>query len=74
MDQFTADCEHGKKGVDMKPKIRVVDVPSNAPAEEVERLLNGPCEDGYYSDKIVFSGLPEGVGVRGYFKLRMKAE
>ncbi len=58
----------------MKPKIRVVDVPVTATASEAELLLNAPFEDGYYSDKIVLTGLPEGIGARGFFKLRVNPE
>jgi len=32
----------------MKPKIRIVDVPTGATAEETERLLNAACEQDYY--------------------------
>jgi hypothetical protein len=57
----------------MKPKIRVIDIPTTATAEEAERLLNGPCADGYYSDKIV-TGLPDSVWARAIFKLRANPE
>ncbi len=58
----------------MKLRIRVVDVPTTAVAEEVEQMLNAPYEDGYYLDRIVQTGIPEGVGTRGLFRLRMKSE
>lgn len=58
----------------MKPKIRVVDIPVTATAAEAEALLNGPCEDGYYPGAIFNLGLPEGVGTRAFFKLRVKPE
>ena len=32
----------------MKKRILVVDIPSDATAEQVESLLNAPYESGYY--------------------------
>ena len=58
----------------MKLKIRVVDIPITSSAAEAEALLNGPCDDGYYPGAIVSLGLPEGVGARAFFKLRVKPE
>jgi hypothetical protein len=58
----------------MKPRIRVIDIPTTATAEEAERLLNGPCADGYYSDKILTTGLPDSVWARAIFKLRANPE
>ena len=58
----------------MKPCNRVIDVRTTASADEPERLLNAPYEDGYYSEKIVLTGLPDGIGARGFFKLRVKLE
>jgi hypothetical protein len=58
----------------MKPRILVVDIPVTASAEEATKLLNAPYEDGYYSDRLVLSGLPEGVGTRAFFRLRTKPE
>lgn len=57
-----------------KPRIRVVDVPVTATAAEVEALVNAPYADGYYSDHMVVSNLPEGVGSRFFYKLRVKPE
>lgn len=57
-----------------KPKIRVVDVAIGATAAEVETLLNAPCEDGYYASAIFNTGLPEGIGTRAFYKLRVKPE
>ena len=55
-------------------KIRVVDVPSTSSASEAETTLNAACEgEAYYLDKIVFSGLPEGVGARAFYRLRVRA-
>jgi hypothetical protein len=59
----------------MKPRIRVIDIPTTATAEEAETLLNGPCADGYYSDKIITNTpLPDGVWARAIFKLRANPE
>jgi hypothetical protein len=58
----------------MKLRIKIVDVPATATGEEAERLLNAPYAEGYYSDKLVFPGLPEGIGARAFFKLRVKPE
>jgi hypothetical protein len=57
-----------------KKRIRVVDVPVSAPADEAERLLNAPFDEGFYLEKTVQTGLPEGIGTRGFFKLRMRGE
>jgi len=45
-----------------------------ATAQEAEELLNAPYADGYYSDKPVSLGLPDGVGARAFYRLRMKPE
>jgi hypothetical protein len=58
----------------MKLRIRVVDIPATATAEEAERLLNEPYAEGYYSDKLVLVGLPEGTGARAFYRLRIKPE
>jgi hypothetical protein len=58
----------------MKLRIKVVDVPATATAEEAERLLNAPYADGYYSDKLIITGLPDGIGARAFYKLRVKPE
>lgn len=53
-------------------RILVVDVPSDATAEQTEELLNAPYAQGYYLDKLTF-GWP-GAGARGFFRLRAKPE
>jgi hypothetical protein len=53
-------------------RILVVDIPSDATAEETEALLNAPYSTGYYLDKLIFTW--PGVGARGFFKLRVKPE
>jgi hypothetical protein len=58
----------------MKLRIRVIDIPTTATADEAERLLNEPYAEGYYSDKLVLNGLPEGIGARAFFRLRVKPE
>jgi len=57
----------------VKPKIRVVDVPTGATAEETEQLLNAPLEDGYYMLRLN-TGWSEGIEVRAFFQLRAKPE
>jgi len=54
--------------------MRVVDVPATASAVQAEELINAPCEDGYYSYYQMATGLPEGVGVRFFYKLRANSE
>jgi hypothetical protein len=56
----------------MKLNIRVIDIPVNTTAEEAERLLNAPYDDGYYQERLVQNGLPEGIGARAFYKLRIK--
>jgi hypothetical protein len=58
----------------MKSKIRVVDIPTTATAAEAEALLNGPHDDGYYNTRIIQTGLPEGIGTRAFYTLRVKSE
>ena len=58
----------------MKLRIRVIDVPANATAGQAEALLNAPYQDGFYLDKLIQLGLPDGVGTRGFFRLRMRPE
>jgi hypothetical protein len=58
----------------MKARIRVVDVPITATAEEVERLLNAPYEEGYYTYSQAHLNLPEGVTMRAFYKLRVQPE
>jgi len=50
-----------------KPIFRVVDVPPNATAEQMEGILNGPTEDGYTLQSLSYSW--ENVGVRAVFRL-----
>jgi hypothetical protein len=57
-----------------KPKLRVVDIPVNTAAAEVETLINAPCEDGYYQALTMSNGLPEGTGMRLIYKLRVKSD
>lgn len=57
-----------------KPKMRVVDIPANIAAADVEALINAPCEDGYYQAITMASGLPEGISLRLIYRLRAKPE
>lgn len=50
-----------------KPIFRVVDVPVDATAEQMENLLNGPTEDGYSLQSISYAW--QNVGARAVFKL-----
>ena len=50
-----------------KPIFRVVDIPSNATAQEMENLLNIPTEDGYTLQSLSLSW--QGVGARAVFRL-----
>ena len=59
---------------DKKPRIRVVDLLPTATAGEAEALLNAPCDDGYYLNRLVQTGIPEGVGIRAIYALRLKPE
>ena len=52
-------------------RIKVVDVPSTATAEEAEAILNALNPDEYYLDKIVLTGIPEGVGARAFYRMRV---
>jgi hypothetical protein len=58
----------------MKVHIRVVDIPTTATAAEAEQLLNAPYAEGYYADRLSQLGLPDGVGIRAFFRLRVKPE
>jgi len=58
----------------LKPKMRVVDIPNAATAVEAEALLNGPCDDGYYNHYQTAIGLPEGISLRFFYRLRAKPE
>ena len=55
-----------------KKRIRVIDIPNDATAEQAEGLLNAPYEDGFYLDKLIFTW--SGVGARAFYKLRVKPE
>ena len=50
--------------------IVVVDIPSDATAEQAEQILNAPCERGYYLDKLTFTW--PGVGARAFFRKRTR--
>lgn len=54
-------------GIATKPTFKVVDIPANATAEEMEKLLNGPSEDGYTLQSLTSSW--ENVGARAVFRL-----
>lgn len=53
-------------------RIKVVDVPENATAQETEDLLNAPYSEGFYLDKLIFTW--PGVACRAFYKLRVKQE
>jgi hypothetical protein len=55
----------------MLKKILIVDIPASASAEETERLLTEPLEQGYYL-KIIFPW--PGVGARAVYPLLAKRE
>jgi hypothetical protein len=59
-------------GIETQKRIAVVDIPTDATAEETERLLNEPYASGYYLDKLIFTC--PGVGARAFFRLRAKPE
>jgi hypothetical protein len=65
---------HRTSNTATRPKMRVVDIPANTAASEVEALINAPCEDGYYQALTTASGLPEGINLRLIYKLRVKPE
>jgi hypothetical protein len=50
-----------------KPIFRVVDIPSDATAPEMENLLNSSAGDGYTLQSLTFSW--PGVGARAVFRL-----
>ena len=52
-------------------RIRVIDIPTDATAEQAEALLSGPYAEGYYLNRIY--DWP-GVGARAFFNLRVKTE
>jgi len=52
---------------DTRKLILVVDVPADAPAEEIERTLAAPLENDYY---LVGSLHTEGHTIRAIYKLR----
>lgn len=50
-----------------KPIFRVVDVPLTATAEEMQKLLNDPTDDGYTLQSMSYSW--PNVGCRATFRL-----
>ncbi len=56
----------------MQKRIAVVDIPTDATAEEAERLLNAPYSEGFYLDKLIFTW--PGVGARAFYRWRVKSE
>lgn len=52
----------------MMKRILVVDIPTDATAEQAEALLNAPYADGYSLDQSLWSG--PGIGARVIFRLR----
>lgn len=53
-----------------KPLFIVVDVPQDATAEQMQGILNGPSDDGYSLQSLVFTW--PGVGARAVFKYPAK--
>ena len=49
-----------------KPTFRVVDVPADATAEQMQDILNGLANDGYSLQSLVFTW--PGTGARAVFK------
>lgn len=54
--------------------IRVVDVPEGATAEDAERLLNAPYEDGFYLMQITAgsNACVQGTAYRAFYKRRTR--
>lgn len=50
-----------------KPIFRVVDVPSDATAQEMENLLNTPTDEGYTLHSISYAW--QNIGARIVFKI-----
>jgi hypothetical protein len=50
-----------------KPIFRVLDIPADSTAQQMEQILNGPSEDGYSLQSLSFTW--PGVGARAVFKL-----
>lgn len=49
-----------------KPIFRIVDIPQDATAEQMENLLNGPSDDGYSLQSLSYTW--PGIGARAVFK------
>jgi hypothetical protein len=52
-----------------KPLLRVVEIPTPATTEEIETMLNQPCEEGYCFLKLLFF---PGGRLRAVYKRRTK--
>jgi hypothetical protein len=51
--------------------VWVIDIPTTALAEEVERLLSGPLANDYYLKSLVYDiRLPDGIISRATFLVR----
>ena len=50
-----------------KPTFRVVDIPLDATAEEMQKLLNCTTDEGYTLHSITYSW--QSIGARAVFKL-----
>ena len=50
-----------------KSIFRVVDVPPDATAEQMQGILNGPSDDGYILQSLTFTW--PGIGARAVFRL-----
>jgi hypothetical protein len=50
-----------------KPIFRVVDVPLDATAEEMQKLLNGTTDEGYSLQSLTYSW--QNIGARAVFRL-----
>jgi hypothetical protein len=49
-----------------KPVFRVVDIPQDATAEQMEKLLNDPVGEGYSLQSVTYTW--PGIGARALFK------
>jgi hypothetical protein len=58
--------------MDTKKQIRVVDVPVAATAQEMENILNAPCDAGYYLMSVSYSPRDPELFCRAVFKLRQR--
>jgi hypothetical protein len=54
-----------------RPKIRVVDVPTDTTAEQAEQMLSAPYDEGYYLDKLV-AAWSETIRVRAIYRARQR--